>query len=628
VCGIVGFTGREDKTLLNRMANSILHRGPDDEGYYFDGLINLGMRRLSIVDLEFGKQPISNEDKSVWMIFNGEIYNHHELRRNLEKRGHRFRTHHSDTEVIVHLYEEYDDTWPTYVNGMFGVALWDTRKKMLLLYRDRIGKKPLYYALKDSQIIFASEIKAILEHPAVSRDLDYRALYHYFGLKNISAPHTAFADIKQVLPGHILVWQDGRVEMRPYWKLDFSRPFTDITEQEASEHLLELFQDAVKIRMQCDVPFGAYLSGGVDSSSVVAVMRTQQTRRVKTFCLGYEDKLGRQFLGKAQDIFYARNISKSFGTEHHEYLIDANQFAEKMPEVLSAFDEPFSGAVSTFFLSILIKRHVKVALSGDGADELYGSYLAHRLAFPIENYLRLKSIGKKEFQHLDKEDRHSIYPFDSPEQFLFLKSVASRDLSEWREKLSVFSHLERGQLFNVGFLHACGYPEIEDTYRELVPQLTARDSLNKNLEIDQRELLPNQVLPFVDRLSMTHSIEVRVPYLDYRIIEFTNRLPGTLKIRNGVNKYIHKKTMEKLLPRDLLQRPKEGFVQPIFSWMHGPLKGWVERNLDNLPKEFFDIGYVKDLKSRFQSGDKTLDAKIWNLVCFGLWHQNYRAKRP
>ncbi|MFQ5953419.1 MAG: asparagine synthase (glutamine-hydrolyzing), partial [Candidatus Omnitrophota bacterium] len=271
MCGIVGFSGPENKSLLKEMNNLIYHRGPDDEGFYSSGLMNLAMRRLSIIDVETGNQPISNEDGTIWVVFNGEIYNYIELRKDLEGK-HRFKTDHSDTEVIVHLYEEYGEDWPQHVNGMFAVAVWDDRAKKLSLYRDRIGKKPLYYALKDSRIIFASEIKSILKHPAVSGDYDFQALYQYFGLKNISAPRTAYGDIKQLLPGHVFSWQEGKASTRPYWKLDFSSSLGDITEDEAAERLLELLEDAVKIRMRCDVPYGAYLSGGVDSSSVVVLM--------------------------------------------------------------------------------------------------------------------------------------------------------------------------------------------------------------------------------------------------------------------------------------------------------------------------------------------------------------------
>ena len=625
MCGICGFTGKQDEATLKKMADAIRRRGPDDDGFYSDGKINLGMRRLSIIDLKTGQQPICNEDKNTWVVANCEIYDHVTLRKTLEIKGHCFKTDHCDTEVIVHLYEEFGEDWPVHVNGMFGVALWDRREGKLLLYRDRIGKKPLYYAEKNGQLVFASEIKAILKHPLISREIDYQALYHYFGLKNISAPRTAYSDIRQLLPGHVLIWQAGKISTHPYWKLDFCNPLTDITEQEASQHLFELFEDAVRIRMQCDVPYGAYLSGGVDSSSVVSMMRKYESKPVITFCLGYEDKTGEQFIGKAEDISYARKMSERLGTEHHEYIINARQFADSMSEVLSAFDEPFSGVVSTFFLSILIKRHVKVALSGDGADELFGSYLAHRLAFPVENYLALKNRGVNDWRDLDEQDRQAISPFDSPEQFRFLQSIASPSVSEWRKRLCVFNDFERSRLLSRDFLHLSGYPQGRDPYHELEARLTARDALNKSLEIDQSELLPNQVLPFVDRLSMAHSIEVRVPYLDYRIIEFSNRLPGNFKIKNGVVKYIHKKAMEDLLPEELLQRPKEGFVQPIYTWMHGSLKGWVERNLDSLPGDFFDPEYVRGLKGAFQSGDQTINAKIWNLVCFAIWYQGNRS---
>jgi asparagine synthase (glutamine-hydrolysing) len=621
MCGIVGFSGLNDTKILKAMNQALFHRGPDDEGYYSNGLINLGMRRLSIVDLESGKQPICNEDGLIWVVCNGEIYNHVLLRRDLEEEGHHFSTDHSDTEVIVHLYEEYGEDWPTHVNGMFGAAVWDERNKKLSLYRDRIGKKPLYYSQKDGRIIFASEIKAILQHPAISRELDYQSLYHYFGLKNISAPGTAFADIKQLMPGHVLVWEAGRIKTYPYWSIDFGEPLNDITEEEAAEHLFGLFRDAVKVRMDCDVPYGAYLSGGVDSSAVVSMMSREQSNPVITFCLGYEDKAEGQFLGKEQDIDYARHMSQILGTDHYEYIINAEQFAEQMPSIMSAFDEPFSGVVSTYFLSILIKRYVKVALSGDGADELYGSYLAHRLAFPIQNYLIIKSRGINNWSDLGEDDREAVRPFDSPEEFRFLAAVASRNIAKWRERLSVFSFGERNQLLAMEILHAADFRNIKSVYENIASKMTAKDILNQSLEIDQRELLPNQVLPFVDRLSMAHSIEVRVPYLDYRIIEFANRLPGNFKIRKEIVKHIHKKALQGLLPDDLIHRPKEGFVQPIYPWMHGALKSWVKERLDSLPGEIFNQSYIKKLNSEFQNGNQDLNAKIWNLVCFGLWFE-------
>jgi asparagine synthase (glutamine-hydrolysing) len=606
------------------MTQRLRHRGPDDDGFYHDGAVNLGMRRLAIVDLEMGKQPQFNEDLSLVVVQNGEIYNHRPLREDLERLGHRFRTHHSDTELIPHLYEEYGENWPNRVNGMFGTALWDAREQKLLLYRDRIGKKPLYYAVKNGQLVFASEIKAIFAHPQISRDLDYGALYRYFSLKNISAPRTAFKDIKQLPPGHFLVWHAGEIKTcRSYWQPNFGAVLDDITEEEAARRLLEILQDAVKIRMQCDVPYGAYLSGGVDSTAVVALMSQNQAQPVKTFCLGYEDKAEGQFVGKSQDLYFARTMSKQLGTEYYEYIINAAQFAEQMPEVMAAFDEPFSGTVSTFFLSILIKRHVKVALSGDGADELFGSYLAHRLAFPMERYLRIAVAGKTSWPDLTGEERRSLNPFDTPEQFDFLKRVASPSLAGWRRRLGVFQESELRQLLTPDFLLRAGNPVLPERYQELEPSLTARDVLNKNLEMDQLELLPNQVLPFVDRLSMAHAIEVRCPYLDYRLIDFADRLPGRLKIKNGAVKYLHKLAVSKLLPEELIQRPKEGFVQPVYSWMRGPLQEWVKERLDGLPPWVFNREYIDSLQEAFRSGTAGLEAKIWNLICFGLFYDQH-----
>jgi asparagine synthase (glutamine-hydrolysing) len=626
MCGICGFTGEGDRALLTKMSATLTPRGPDDAGYYQDGAVSLAIRRLAIVDLETGGQPIANEDESLWVVFNGEIYNHVDLRQDLLQQGHRFRTHHSDTETIVHLYEDYGDLWPhlAQVNGMFGLALWDKQRRRLLLYRDRIGKKPLYWCQIGRDLVFGSEIKAILAHGRVSRDLDFNALYHYFSLKNLSAPHTAFQDIKQLLPGHYLIWENGRVETRPYWRLDFSRPITDITPDEAAKHLVTLLDDAVRLRMDCDAPYGAYLSGGVDSSSVVALMCRHQTQPVISFSLGYDEEPQGQFVGKSQDIVFARLMSQRLNTEHHEYILSPQEFAEELPQVLQAFDEPFSGTISTFFLSILIHRHVKVALSGDGADELFGSYLPHRLSWPLHHYLRLQKQGKSNFQSLSAEERLLLRPFDSPGQFAFLHSLASPDQAEWRMKLAVFGEAEKHRLLSPAFLAEAGNADTYQYYRHLLAQTTARDPLNVTLEIDQRELLPNQVLPFMDRLSMAHSIEVRSPYLDYRLIEFADRLPGDFKIHQGINKYVHKLAMQGLVPDDLLKRPKEGFVQPIYSWMDTVLKPWVQATLtpERLRQHgYFRPDYVAGLLNEHYSGAANHSAQIWNLLCFQIWYE-------
>jgi len=619
MCGICGFTGEGDDAVLRRMAAALVHRGPDEDGFYADEQIHLGMRRLSIVDVETGHQPVHNEDETLWTVFNGEIYDAPERRRELEAR-HRFYTHHSDTELIVHLYEQYGDDWPARINGMFGIALWDAAAGRLLLYRDRMGQKPLYYSLHDGQILFASEIKALFAHPAVSGELDYAALYEYFALKSISAPATAYADIRQLPPGCVLSWHRGRHRVRPFWSLDFARS-EDLDEDAAAGRLLELLDDAVRIRMRCDVPYGAYLSGGVDSSSVVSMMSRWQDRPVVTFALGYEDEPAGQFAGKQQDLYWSREMARRLGTDHHERILSAGRFYDDMPAVMRAFDEPFSGTVSTYFLSGLIAEHVKVTLSGDGADELFGSYLAHRLAFPIERYLALAAAGKRDLDDLDAADRLALRPFDTPQQFAFLQALADPRQAVWRDKLAVFGRAQRQRLLSPEFLDRCGAAPQENFYAGVESKLTAGDALNRVLELDQRELLANQVLPFVDRLSMAHSVEVRCPYLDVRMVELANALPGRLKIRDGVNKYIHKRAMVRLLPDDLLNRPKEGFVQPIYSWMHGALKDRVLADVDALPDEWFNAAYVAELRQRFCAGDASVNAKIWNLACLSIWRR-------
>lgn len=601
---------------LKEMTRTLIHRGPDDEGFYFGEDINLGMRRLAVVDLETGRQPIHNEDESVWVVFNGEIYNHRELRERLLSRDHRFCTDHSDTEVIVHLYEEEGEDFVNELNGMFAIALWDSRKRKLSLYRDRLGKKPLYYTEKEGNLYFASELKALLRLPNLSRELDLTALSNYFSHKNISPPRTAFRDIKQLLPGHHLAFQDGRPEEKPYWRPDFSNPI-DISEKEASGEILRLLDDAVYLRMQCDVPFGAYLSGGVDSSAVVTLMQRHNSKPIKTFCLGYEE----DFKNKESDVCFAREVAQRLGTEHYEYRMSAQELPEMLPEVIKAFDEPFSGTISTFFLSLLIKRHVKVALSGDGADELFGSYLSHRLAFPIDAFLKLSPEKRLDPRLLTKEEIEEIRPFDDPEQFKLLSEIADSSIGRWKSRLNVFSDPEKKNLFADGLLTA-GH---ENVYEKLSGSLTAKDSLNQVLEMDQKELLPNQVLPFVDRLSMAHSIEIRVPYLDYRLVEFVAQLSGRMKIHKGQTKFILKKAVEGILPQELINRTKEGFVLPVYLWLRTSLKNYVNEVLseERIKKtRLLSPSYVDQLVKEFRHGVKN-EAKIWNLICFQVWWEQY-----
>lgn len=631
MCGIVGFTGPVNPNMLRAMNAAIRHRGPDDEGYFEAPGMSMGMRRLAIVDVAGGRQPIANETGSAHLVFNGEIYNHLALRAELVRRGHVFQTQRSDTETIIHLYEELGEFWPTRANGMFAVAIWDAGRRRLQLSRDRLGKKPLYYALVGGELVFASELKSLLVHPGISREIDPAALFHYLGLKNVSSPRSIFSGVRQLPAGHVLTWEQGAIREQPYWRADFSPLAEPPSLEEAAARVRELLTDAVRLRMDCDVPYGAYLSGGVDSSSVTALMASMHSKPVKTFCLGYADTAEGQFAGKAQDIHYSREMSRLLDTEHHEMVLDAAIFAERMPDVVRSFGEPFSGTVSTFFLSILIQRHVKVAISGDGADELFASYLPHRLAFPMQALLRLRDQGKTDLDALSPEERSLLAPFDSSEQFAFLARLASRSQAVWRDGLAVFPLSERTQLLSADFLGLLPEALRHDPYCAMEAGLTAGDdALNRVLEVDQAELLQNQILPFVDRLSMAHSIEVRCPFLDHRLVEYVNRLPGRFKIGRGadgqlVNKRVLKAAVAGLLPSEFIGRPKEGFVQPIYTWMHGGLKDWTLSCLDALPRELFSARPLAALRERFTAGDAALSARIWNLACLGLWWREHRA---
>lgn len=619
MCGICGFTGSSDRQIITRMLGTIVHRGPDDEGCFSSNQISLGMRRLSIIDIATGQQPVHNEDNIIWTVFNGEIYNYLELREDLLHRGHRFYTDHSDTEVIVHLYEEYGLDFVHKINGMFAIALWDDLQKRLVLYRDRVGVKPLFYSQVGNKLLFGSEIKALLTHPDQPREMDYEAIYHYFTFKNVPAPLTAFKGIRALRPGEMLLWHDNRYDLKTWWNIRFNEQ-EQCDEVEVRERIAALLDDATRIRMRSDVPFGAYLSGGVDSSAVVALMSRHSDRPIKTFCLGYEDELA----NKQADLFHARRVSAQYGTDHYEYIMSSNELTDDIDKIIRAFDQPFSGTISTYFLSKLISRHVKVALSGDGADELFGSYLTHRTAQPIWHYTRL--IEKIRDNKLTEDERKLFAPCNM--QFLEkLFEQSGGDEASWRSVLYLFNDMEKSALVSDRFKANCNplvstKSLITDNFKEL----TARHPLNRILEMEWKTQLPDQVLAFVDHLSMAHSVEVRSPFLDYRLIEFVSTLDGNLKIRDGVVKDVLKKAVFSLLPQGVTERAKEGFVLPVFEWMQAGLHSMCLKTLS--PERLrihglLNMNAVQELMNRYIAGERSLEGRVWNLMMFQLWWENY-----
>jgi asparagine synthase (glutamine-hydrolysing) len=618
MCGICGFSGSQNEIILKNMTDAIVHRGPDEEGFYSDGRMNLGIRRLSIIDLETGHQPVHNEDKSLWTVFNGEIYNFQELRRDLMERGHTFYTDHSDTEVIVHLYEEYGDSFPVQMNGMFAIALWDSQNDKLLLIRDRMGVKPLFYTFSNGHLIFGSEIKAILAHPGYQRDINYDALYHYFTLKNVPSPLSAFKGVYALLPGEELILSKRHLSKVTWWKIRFDER-ENLAEVDVKETILRLLEEATRIRMTSDVPFGAYLSGGVDSSSIVALMTRFSDKPIRTFSLGYEDELK----NKEADLYYARKVAQAYHTEHYEYVMSHKELIDEIEKVIRAFDQPFSGTISTYFLTKLISKHVKVALSGDAADELFGSYLSHRLAQPMHHLKRLHIKVKD--GTLREEERDLFKPCD----IVFLMDLYDQSGGEdirWRYRLGVFSDEEKDLLLTRDFRSNIDHLSSLSLFAGNFNQTTSKDPLNRILEMEWNTQLPDQVLAFVDFLSMAHSVEIRSPFLDYRLAQFVSTIPGDMKIRNGVVKDILKRTVRPLLPDGIAERPKEGFVLPVFDWMVDKLKPF---SFDTLSEDrlkghhFFDRRYVKYILDDYYGGKKSNAVKVWNLMMFQLWWERY-----
>lgn len=614
MCGICGFVGPGGRERLEPMVQTLIHRGPDEDGLWAENGVALGMRRLSIIDVATGHQPMFNEDNSISVVFNGEIYNYLELRAELVAAGHKFRTDHSDTEVIVHLYEQYGDAFLERLNGMFAIALWDAPRRRLLLARDRAGIKPLYFAPLGSGIAFGSEPKALLVHPGISREPDPVAIHHYFTLKNIPAPHSAFKAIRQLRAGELLIHQDGKIETRRWWRINF-RENEAIDERDAAAQIRSLLEDSVRLQMRSDVPVGAYLSGGVDSSSVVALMSGLGARNVKTFTLVYDDDLP----NKNSDRAFARQVSSMYETEHHEQIVRFEDVPENLDAILGSFDEPFSGVISTYFLTGLIGKHVKVALSGDGADELFGSYLSHRMAQPLAAVLKDPAL-------LDQPGPTGPLAGYEAEWPRLRRLLARGDEAARRMGLFFADEADKRSLYTPAMLAAVGDNSTESDLRKLYGECDSADPINRALFVDFETLLPDQVLPFVDRLSMAHSVEVRPPFLDHRLIEYVATLPGRMKIKQGRVKSILKDAVADLLPPGLVDRPKEGFVMPINEWLLKSLQSYV---LDALSPArlmrhgMLDPQAVAQLLTRYYSGETGLAARIWNLVSFQMWWDRY-----
>lgn len=598
------------------MLDAIIHRGPDD-GYQVDGeRFSLGVRRLAIVDVAQGRQPLSNEDGTVWGCQNGELYNFPELQPCLQAQGHVFRTH-CDTELLPHLYEEYGSRLPEHIHGMYAVAIWDARAHSGLLARDRMGKKPLYYTLLDGALYFASEIKALLRVPGLQRTVNLEAVHHFLSYKHVPHPLSIFDGIHMLPPAHSLTYEASRgIRIARYWRADFAeRPDTAaLSDDEVSEELLRLLRQGVRRRLMSDVPIGFFLSGGIDSSLSTALAAEEAGGRIKTFTLTY----GRQSTtaGKDADRQWARWVADHYGTDHHEEVVDFGSYPETIKPILRAFDEPFAGTVSTYFLARLIAQHVKVALAGDGADELFGSYRTHRLAQPLAALPRYRATG----------DGSLIAPFEAHADQL--EELYEPQDWAWKAKLFVLSDAEKATLYAPDVAPRMAQWPTTSHLRDSFAALTATDPLNRILEAEFNGLLPDQVLTFVDRLSMAHSLEVRSAFLDTDVVSFVAGLHGRRKIAGGETKRLLKQVARRFFPAAMVDRPKEGFIMPVTDWLLAGLEPYVRDTLSpsRLARHgLFDAQAIERLIDRTyrERGDYTQVNKLLVLLTFQEWHDLY-----
>jgi asparagine synthase (glutamine-hydrolysing) len=593
MCGIAGVFSKRAPEIVEDMLASLIHRGPDD-GHWVQGeAFTLGARRLSIMDIAGGRQPLGSPDGRYWACQNGEIYNFKELDLPLQSG--------CDTEVLPLLYQRYGAQMVDHLQGMFAFAVWDTQTGQGLLARDRSGKKPLYYTIHQGALWFASEIKALLRIPGFQRRLNQEAVEHFLALKHVPAPLTAFKGIHQLPPGHRLLWDGQRSRVERYWRLNWSpgKPVGD-----PQSELLEKLGTAVRRRMIADVPVGFFLSGGLDSS--LCTVLAARHSPVKTFTLRY--RADSSTPGKELDLACARQVAGQFATEHLEEEVDFSSFREELPTILGHFDEPFGGVVSTYFLARLIARHVKVAISGDGADELFGSYLTHRLAPALEKF-RAGQLDQLGPEFTARQD--------------FLASLACQHPWEWRSRLSVFSDEEKTQL-----LTRPPESSTQDYWRTIFADLTAspEDVVNQILEAEFLTQLPDQVLTFSDRLSMAHSLEIRCPFLDTDFMEFAAGLPGHLKVQIGHTKMVLKQAAAQVVPREVWDRPKEGFVMPVNQWLESWLLDYARQQLSPTQLErhgLFQPQQVQGILDRFAQGERRLANQVLSLLCFQIWFGLY-----
>jgi asparagine synthase (glutamine-hydrolysing) len=621
MCGISGIYRLDgspaDIGHLQRMTDALAHRGPDGSGRYVQRSVGLGHRRLSIIDLDGGAQPLSNEDDSVHVVFNGEIYNFVELRAELEQAGHRFKTR-SDTEVIVHGYEQWGLRCVDHFNGIFAFALWDEQARRLFLARDHLGVKPLYYTVARGQLLFGSEIKALLAHPDCPRAVDAASLGQLFTFRYVPSPRTLFSGIRKLPPGHGMTAGDGGIEIRRHWQRIPSHR-ADASEAQLADEYSELVASAVKLQLRSDVPVGLFLSSGVDSAALLALMRRQSGAPIHTFTIGFE---GGERTNETDD---ARALARDFGADHTEMMVSPRDYEQYFDRYMWDVEEPVGNesAAAFYFVSMIASRRVKVVLTGQGADEPWGGYHRHlgvklseyyrRLPRPLTDGLRGAVLALPRNERL----KRGVLALDEPDL-----------LARFAKIYSFFTPEMRAQLFNpAAHADAGGHGlETREALASLQREVQQLDPLSQMLYIDTRAGLPDDLLMVNDKMSMANSIESRVPYLDVRLVEFVESLPAHYKLRFMRGKYLHKKALERWLPASVVHRRKKGFDNPVQHWLRDRLRSRVEALLfggDACVRRYFDIDCIRRIVQLHQQGRENYMRHIYLLISFEMWHRQF-----
>jgi asparagine synthase (glutamine-hydrolysing) len=625
MCGIAGFIdlwdthqsrGQEERAqILDAMCRIITHRGPDDQGTMLQDGVALGMRRLSIIDLVGGHQPISGEDGSVTIVFNGEIYNFLELQPRLESLGHQFQTR-SDTEAIVHAYEQFGVACLEHLRGMFALAIWDAGRRQLFIARDRAGKKPLYYTITPpGTLVFASELKSILLHPDVRREINPQALDAYLTLGYVPDPLCVFKHIHKLPPGHYLTFEGGRVNVRQYW--DFT--FEPSDSQRAEDYLDELraiLDESVRLRLISDVPLGAFLSGGIDSSTIVGLMARHMSQPVKTFSIGFHED-------SYDELKYARLTANKFGTDHHEFIVTP-EICDVVDKLVWHLDEPFAdqAAIPNYVVAKLAREHVTVVLSGDGGDELFAGYTRYVTEHKRRNFAQVpRVVREKMMQPLSGRLPHGTFGRN------YLYNITLDPIDRYLDSVSVFNGLNKRALYTSSFRQQLGVDgNMASFFHEFAARVKTGDPLDQLLYLDSKTYLPGDILAKVDRTSMAASLEARAPLLDHKLIDFVTRIPASLKMAGLETKHLFKRAVQDVVPTEILNRPKQGFGVPIQEWINRQLRERIRETLmDQRTRQrgFVETGYVDLLLDEHERERRDHSSGLWALMMLELWLRNF-----